>query len=202
MCLSFSDSSKDKDHFEVHVPTQDNYILSFQKEGIDSPSVGEELVGTWSSGYECNGQRSIKRINIEQHANVLTAIRLDGDDCISLGYIQFYMDLDSGVCQWARDNSSDTPLDVRYTCSPFSGIELLSISFPNHEERKEMVFRRIAGIARTPIQVSENLSITIPYAEYQVSPTETRTIQAHLELVPRVDSEEMLWKLSDADFLD
>ena len=193
----------DKDNFKIVLPDRDNYTLSFQKEGVDSSLFGESLVGTWSSGYECNGQRSMRRINIELNGTVATAFRQDGDDCMPAGYIQFYQDLDSGVCQWVGADMPDISLDTTYKCEMSLNTldDLFTLSFPENKERKEIVFRKIAGISHNPTKVAENLSIQIPYAEYQMSPTQTRTIQGNLELVPSSDGT-LLWKMSSADFLD
>ncbi len=101
------------------------------------------------------------------------------------------------------DNALGGPLNTLYTCEIFfdSREGWLKISFPKNEERQEMMFRKIAGISHDPTQISENLNIKIPYAEYQMSPTQTRTIQGNLERVPTSDGE-LLWKMSTADFLD
>ena len=193
----------DQEHFKILLPDRNNYAISFQKDGLDSPIPGIELIGIWSSGYECNGQRSMKRITIVKNDAVLTATRQDGDDCMPDGYMQFYYDLNTDVCQWVGTDAPDASFDTFYKCglllNPKEG--WFSVFFPENKERKEMMFRKIAGISYSPTKVAENLSIQIPYAEYQMSPTQTRTIQGNLELVPTIDGE-LLWKMSSADFLD
>jgi len=188
----------DKDHFKIVLPQRDNYSFSFQKESaLPSFNGFDSLIGTWSREYECNGQRSMQRLKIEKNEVVFTAVKLDGNDCMPAGYMQFYFDSSLNVCQWiGADNSL-------YGCSIHNNDAAgwFKISFPENEERKAMTFRKIAGVSSNPTKVLENLDIQIPYAEYQISPTQTRTIKGNLQFVPTADGKEM-WKLSDSEFID
>jgi hypothetical protein len=189
----------DENNFKVIVPDDDNYTFSFQKES-ELPVSEIDITGVWITEVSCyDVSQKPERIKIEKNGAVFTGVKLTGDDCVPAGYMTFFWDSNTDICQATGAEAPLTPPSIFFKCN-------MSMVDENHfkliypDDNFEEIYRREGGASQSPPVLSDNLNIEIPYAEFRASPDNIRLIQGELEFVP-TDDGLLWWKLLDNHFL-